>query len=108
MDPLKTKNVPDPVAKGDDLTFTLAGAITDAIEVTNIHVVVLLDGIKLHTEDHKQDNKYASDYSYNLAWKVPGFAPSGKYGITLTGQGNCPDAGVTAGNVLCVQADMTL
>ena len=108
MDALKTKVSPNPVSKGDSLTFTLAGIVSNAIEVMNIHVVVLLDGVKLHTEDHKQDNKYTSDYSYDLAWKVPGFAPSGTYGITLTGVGNAPDAGVTNGNVLCVQADMKL
>ena len=53
MDALKTKVDPNPISKGDNLTFTLAGIVSNAIEVKNIHVKVLLDGIPLHTEDHK-------------------------------------------------------
>ena len=83
-----TKVTPDPVKKGDTIKFHLAGIVSDPIEVTNVHVHVDWNGSSLWDEDHKQDNKYDSQYSYDLQWAVPSFAPSGQYDIHLTGIGS--------------------
>ena len=96
---------PYPVKKGDTINFHLAGIVSDTITVTNVHVHVDWNGSTLWDEDHKQNNKYDSDYKYDLSWAVPSFAPSGKYDIHLKGTGT--DQGVE-GVVLCVEAIMNL
>lgn len=105
LDTANTRNTPNPVTKGVHLNFNLAGIVSDAIEVKNLHVHVNWNGATLYDEDHAQDNKYDSAYSYLLAWDVPSFAPSGNYAITVTGTGlNEGDSG----KVLCVTANMAL
>ena len=105
FDKANTKNDPNPVTKGVHLNFNLAGIVSDEIEVKNLHVHVDWNGSTLYDEDHAQDNKYDSAYSYKLAWDVPSFAPSGHYAIKISGTGlNEGDSGT----VLCVTADMDL
>ena len=79
FDAANSKNVPNPVTKGSSLEFTLAGIVSDAIEVKNLHVHVDWNGATLYDEDHNQDTKYDSAYNYKLNWAVPSFAPSGHY-----------------------------
>ena len=79
FDKADTKNTPTEVVKGCNLGFTLAGIVSDEIEVKDLHVHVLWNGNTLYDEDHNQDTKYDSSYSYNLHWSVPSFAPSGHY-----------------------------
>ena len=108
MDSIKTKNSPNPVTKGSTLEFTLAGIVSDAMEVKNLHVHVLINKLPLWNEDHKQVKTYSDTYQDNFSWKVPSYAPSGHYDVTFTGTGNVADAGVTDGTVLCVNVQMDL
>ena len=94
MDELKTHVTPDPAVKGEMVTIHLAGILDMAIEVTNLHVHVEINGLPLWNEDHVQDNKYKQQYKYDLKWPIPSYAPKGKYHMTLVGTGNVPDAGV--------------
>ena len=105
LDKADTKNVPNPVTKGVHLNFNLAGIVSDEIDVTDLHVHVNWNGATLYDEDHPQNNIYDSSYSYQLAWDVPSFAPSGHYAITLTGTGKNEG---DSGTLLCVTADMDL
>ena len=87
-----TKVTPYPVKKGDTILFHLVGIVSDTITVTNVHVHVDWNKSTLWDEDHKQNNTYDSDYSYDLSWLVPSYAPSGDYDIHLKGTGT--DQGV--------------
>lgn len=105
LDTDATTNSPNPVVKGGHISFNLAGSVVDAIDVTNIHVHVDWMNTPLYDEDHPQENHYDSAYSFALGWDVPSFAPSGLYGIQITGTGSNEGAD---GTVFCVKASMTL
>ena len=81
LDTDNTKSVPDPVAKGSDVSLNLAGIVSDTIEVKNVHIHVDWNGSTLYDEDNAQDNTYDSDLEYALTWNVPSYAPSGAYDV---------------------------
>ena len=84
----------------------LRGILSNPVEITNLHVHVEINGLPLWNEDHVQDNKYNSDYKYDLRWNVPSYAPPGVYHMTLTATGNVPEAGAENVEVICVEATM--
>ena len=47
-----TSNSPAPVVKGSDVTLSLAGVVSDTMEVTNVHIHVDWNGSTLYDEDH--------------------------------------------------------
>ena len=100
-----TSNVPAPAVKGSDVTLNLAGIVSDAIEVTNVHIHVDWNGSTLYDEDHAQDNTYDSSYNYSLKWAIPSYAPSGAYALKVLGTGN---SAAGAGSVYCISANFTL
>merc|ERR1712127_472185 len=80
LDTSSTSNSPDPITKGTDLTFNLAGILSDDIHVDNVHVHVDWNGSTLYDEDHKQDEKDFSDnFNMQLLWNVP----DGKYAVQI-------------------------
>ena len=105
LDRANTRNVPNPVAKGKNVSFNLAGIVSDAITVTNLHIHVDWNGATLYDEDHAQNNTYDSSYNYSLGWFVPSFAPSGHYAVTISATGSNEGDN---GTVLCVNAAMDL
>ena len=82
------------------------GIVSETIDVSNINIHVDWNGAPLYDEDHDEENKYDSDFTYQLGWDVPSFAPSGDYFITVTGTGTTESG--ENGTVLCVNAAMTL
>ena len=63
------------------------------------------NGSPLYDEDHKDEKDFDSQYSYDLGWDVPSFAPNGKYNVTLTGTGACDDCPSDGDcKVLCINA----
>eukprot|EP00355_Strombidium_rassoulzadegani_P004938 CAMPEP_0168613368 /NCGR_PEP_ID=MMETSP0449_2-20121227/3414_1 /TAXON_ID=1082188 /ORGANISM="Strombidium rassoulzadegani, Strain ras09" /LENGTH=169 /DNA_ID=CAMNT_0008653997 /DNA_START=54 /DNA_END=563 /DNA_ORIENTATION=- len=106
LDTSSTSNSPDPVTKGNSLTFDLQGIVTDNLHLTNLHVHVIWNDSPLYDEDHPQDATFDSSFEQTFKWDVPSFAPSGNYDVTFTGTGDA--ASVSGGNVLCVKANMEL
>ena len=103
LDTSSTSNSPDPITKGTDLTFNLAGILSDDIHVDNVHIHVDWNGSPLYDEDHKQDKKDFSDnFNMQLGWNVPAYAPDGKYAVQIVGT----NASTNKSN-LCVKADFT-
>ena len=106
LDLSSTNTTPNPVAKGDDITFNLVGVVNSKMTLKNIHIHVDWNDSPLYDEDDPGSNVYDSDVQYNLGWNVPSFAPSGHYVATITGTG---DAGsVKDGKVICIIAKMDL
>ena len=84
LDTSATTITPNPLEKGTTCAFGLRGVVTETINVNNLHVHVDWNQSPLYDEDHSQDNTYTSEYSYDLNWEVPGFAPDGHYDILFT------------------------
>ena len=105
FDKTNTRTNPDPLVKGQNVAFNLAGIVSDTITVTNLHIHVDWNGSTLYDEDHPQSNTYDSSYNYSLGWFVPSFAPSGHYAVTITGTGTNEGDN---GTVICVNAGMDL
>ena len=106
MDDQQTINSPQPLTKGITMSFTVAGIISEHMDIKNIHVHVDWNGTPLYDEDHPQDNSYDDAYSYDLGWDVPGFAPNGLYHIEIKGIGSSSSA-TEGSNVYCVAAEFT-
>ena len=53
LDDQQTSNSPQPLTKGVNLQFTLAGIISDHMNIKNIHVHVEWNGTPLYDEDHE-------------------------------------------------------
>ena len=102
LDTSSTSNSPDPITKGTDLTFNLAGILSDDIHVDNVHVHVDWNGSPLYDEDHPQSTDFSDNVDMNLAWNVPAYAPDGKYAVQIVGT----NASSNKSN-LCVKADFT-
>lgn len=107
LDSDQTTSEPNPVVKGSKVQLDLFGIVADKIEIKNVHIHVDWNGTPLYDEDNSQDNTFENEeYTYNLGWDVPSFAPSGAYDIHLKAYGDEKD---TSGPVLyCVEAQMTL
>ena len=103
LDTQSTSYTPDPLTKGVDLTFNLAGILSDDIHVDNVHIHVDWNGSPLYDEDHKQDKKDFSDnFDMKLGWNVPAYAPDGNYDVKLVGT----NASTQKSN-LCIAANFT-
>ena len=103
LDTSSTSNTPDPITKGADLSFNLAGILSDDIHVDNVHVHVDWNGSPLYDEDHKDGTKDFSDnFNMVLGWNVPAYAPDGNYAVKLVGT----NASTSKTN-LCVDATFT-
>ena len=104
LDDQQTTNTPQPLTKGCNLQFNLAGIIGDHMKISNIHVHVDWNGTPLYDEDHNQDNEYDDTYAYQLGWDVPAFAPDGAYHVEIKGIGSTSSA-AEGSNVYCINAD---
>ena len=78
---------PSRMTKGTSCSINMAGVVSSPIHIKNVHVHVDWNSAPLYDEDHTQDNTYDSDYSYQISWDVPSFAPDGHYSVFLTGIG---------------------
>ena len=85
LDTASTTNTPKIVTKGKDVNFHLAGILDDSVSIDNVHVHVNWNSTPLYDEDHKGAKSFDDEVTYDLAWNVPGFAPSGHYDVTITG-----------------------
>ena len=103
LDTSSTYNSPDPLTKGIDISFVLAGILSDDIHVDNVHIHVDWNGSPLYDEDHKDAVKDFSDsFNMKLGWSVPSYAPDGNYAVKLVGT----NASTSKTN-LCVDAAFT-
>ena len=102
LDASSTSNTPDPITKGVDLKFTLAGILSDDIHVDNVHVHVDWNGSPLYDEDHPQKTDFSDNVDMNLAWNVPAYAPDGAYAVQIVGSNKS-----TGKTNMCVHADFT-
>lgn len=94
-----TAAIPDPLSKGSDVKLHLVGALSDAINLSNVHIHVDWNGVSLYDEDHKGEQEFDDVLTYDLQWSVPSYAPNGQYVATLTGidkDGSSKDFCVTA------------
>lgn len=91
-------------AKGAAEGLVAKGSVDSAVNLKQVQIVTLLNGIPLNTQYDKNTKSYqqgdAFDYKFSVT--IPGFAPSGKYSISLTFQ---EQNGSTAG---CVHVEFTL
>ena len=76
---------PDPVKKGIQVTFHLGGYLSTDVKITKTEVSVQWGGTPLYKQDfpvneikHEQD-----DFSTELTWLIPSFAPSGHYATQI-------------------------
>ena len=106
LDLSSTNTTPNPITKGDDITFNLIGVVNSQMTLKNVHIHVEWNSSPLYDEDNPGTNVYDSDVQYNLGWNVPSFAPSGHYDVTVTGTGDA--SSVTDGKVMCIKAYMDL
>jgi hypothetical protein len=91
---------PSPVQKNSDLNIKLVGTFTNAHTVDNLHIHVDWNGQGLYVGDFADGSSYSQDYSRELKWYVPGYAPDGDYKVKITGT----DGG---NDVICVAASFT-
>jgi hypothetical protein len=107
----QTYATPEPAVKGADVNLNLGGIFTKATELTNADIYVTWGpngGVPLHKEDHALTDKIPANgaYTYQLAWPIPSFAPSGHYHVVITHSGKVD--GGDAKSVGCVVADFDL
>ena len=91
---------PDPPSKGQNINFGLAGALSDEMNLTNIHIHVDWNSSPLYDEDHAvtEGPFTGDDFYYPLEWFVPSYAFNGLYQIQL--RGTQPDGQ----SVMCINA----
>ena len=106
LDDQSTSNTPQPLTKGVNLQFNLAGILADHMTISNVHVHVDWNGTPLYDEDHAQTNEYDDTYNYQLGWDVPAFAPDGDYAVKITGVGSTSSA-AEGSTVYCMLANFT-
>ena len=106
LDDQSTSNTPQPLTKGVNLQFNLAGILADHMTISNVHVHVDWNGTPLYDEDHTQTNEYDDTYNYQLGWDVPAFAPDGEYIVRITGIGSTSSA-AEGSTVYCMLANFT-
>ena len=106
LDTKATTEQPNPVTKGQDVKLMLRGAVSENMEVNDLHVHVDWNGSTLYDEDITGVHDYTSSYSFDVSWNVPSYAPSGDYFVTLTGTGKTDE--LPDGKVLCVNAKFSL
>lgn len=85
LDTDNTTNSPNPVTKGSKLSFELEGILGDSIHVDHLTIHVDWNGSSLYDEDHQVAADFDSVFQYGLDWDVPGYAPNGKYDVTIKG-----------------------
>ena len=102
LDLSSTNTSPNPISKGDDITFNLIGVVNSQMTLKNVHIHVEWNSSPLYDEDDPSSNVYDSDVEYNLGWNVPSFAPSGHYDIYVTGTGDA--ASLSDAKVMCIYA----
>ena len=100
---------PDPVAKGDTVTFHLGGIITQDVKMTTTGVSVMWNGTPLFKQDYPINNIIHANEPFNtqLSWWIPGFAPTGHYVATVKLSGKTVKGGQDA-VVNCLTADFDL
>jgi hypothetical protein len=102
LDLSSTNTSPNPISKGDDITFNLIGVVNSQMTLKNVHIHVEWNSSPLYDEDDPSSNVYDSDVEYKLGWNVPSFAPSGHYDIYVTGTGDA--ASLSDAKVMCIYA----
>ena len=106
LDTKATTEQPNPMQKGQDVKLLLRGAVSENMEVSDLHVHVDWNGSTLYDEDITGVHDYTSSYSFDVSWNVPSYAPAGDYSVTLTGTGKTDE--LPDGKVLCVNAKFSL
>jgi hypothetical protein len=87
----------------------LGGLVTKPTTITNVGIDVLWAGTPLHKEAHAISEKHAAGetFKYTLGWAIPSFAPTGKYHVTITVDGELNGV-APAQSIGCVTADFVL
>ena len=108
-DSTQTYCEPDPLAKGDTITFYLGGLLTQDIKMSNTAVSVQWNGTPLYKADFPINTIVHANENFNtkLTWWVPGFAPSGHYTATVNLSGKTVKGGEDS-VVNCLTADFDL
>ena len=103
----KTSNTPDPVSKGTEISFNLAGSLKEDVNVTkiNIHVDYLTTVYSDNTTQVDKSFNASSALNFLEKWQLPSDAPPGDYTITFTYTGSSKGE---PGSVLCVVGVMHL
>ena len=96
---------PNPITKGSDLVFNIAGFVTEKLDQSKVNIDVKWNGTKLYNHDFVEDLSFDSSYEYSLSFKVPSFAPSGQYDVVISSQGKSASG---SGKAVCVTAQMQL
>ena len=100
---------PDPVAKGDTITFHLGGILTQDVKMTNTNVAVIWNGTPLYKSDFPLSAVIHANENFNtqLSWWIPSFAPSGHYTAKVTLAGKAVKGGQDQ-SFNCLTADFDL
>ena len=88
LDTDSTHAEPDPLVKGQDVQLILLGALSDSINLKQVHIHVTWNGAPLYDEDNKDAKvigSHSDTYQAQIKWSVPSYAPDGAYVATLTG-----------------------
>merc|ERR1712166_318584 len=101
-----TTNTPDPVTKGTDISFNLAGTLDDIVNVTQVNIHVdYLTTVYYDNTTNLSFNYNTTSVNIPQTWTLPSDAPPGTYDITFTFIGSAKGK---AGKVICVFREMNL
>lgn len=71
FDKSNTSNTPDPITKGTEVTFNLAGKFNDIVNVTSVNVHVDLQSTPIYDNKTTVSNNYnASDVVIPQKWHI--------------------------------------
>lgn len=99
---------PAAVRKGIDVTLHLGGYATQPMEVTSTTITAVWEGTQLYKADFPNDQQLNEfeQFSTELSWPIPFFAPSGAFNCKVVINGKAP--GQNEGPVACRNAKFTL
>ena len=82
----KTYSDPKIPVKGIDVALILHGTFTDDVELKGIKIYVEWNKTPLYVQDYERAASYSEgdDYSDNIGWSIPSFAPTGHYNVVIT------------------------
>lgn len=86
VDLSSTYSVPKIPVKGINVQLELKGTFTNDVDLSGLKVYVEWNKTPLYVNDFPRTKHYAAgdDYSDEITWMIPSFAPSGHYAVQIT------------------------